>query len=233
MPHMLEIVGTVGDGPRARALEGARLSGGRPMLARRSRAVGRPHGRPAGLPTKCHAARAKCGTPLRTSGNRRASAALASEKHAELPDDADDALQSAYALFLERYNGLGEPLAWLYTTVKREAWSIRRRPARRRESSLSGQNGEGIEFDLACSVPADTPGPEERAERAELLAERRLALSKLKRDERRALLLLGLGLSYVEICELTGWTYTKVNRCLSEGRAALRGIENCLDRQAR
>lgn len=48
-------------------------------------------------------------------------------KHAELPDDVDDALQSAYALFLDRYNGLGEPLAWLYTTVKREAWAMRRR----------------------------------------------------------------------------------------------------------
>jgi DNA-directed RNA polymerase specialized sigma24 family protein len=30
------------------------------------------------------------------------------------------------------------------------------------------------------------------------------------------------GLSYTEIGELRGWTYTKVNRCLSEGRAALR-----------
>ena len=49
--------------------------------------------------------------------------------------DIDDALQSAYALFLERYNGLGEPLAWLYTTVKREAWGIRRRASRRRERS--------------------------------------------------------------------------------------------------
>jgi hypothetical protein len=26
------------------------------------------------------------------------------------------------------------------------------------------------------------------------------------------------GHSYQEICELTGWTYTKVNRCLTEGR---------------
>ena len=29
------------------------------------------------------------------------------------------------------------------------------------------------------------------------------------------------GYSYAEICELCGWTYTKVNRCLAEGRARL------------
>ena len=30
------------------------------------------------------------------------------------------------------------------------------------------------------------------------------------------------GYSYAEICERCGWTYTKVNRCLAEGRARLR-----------
>ena len=38
------------------------------------------------------------------------------------------------------------------------------------------------------------------------------------------------GHSYQEICELTGWTYTKVNRCLTEGRkrffARYEGIES-------
>jgi RNA polymerase sigma factor (sigma-70 family) len=144
-------------------------------------------------------------------------------RHAELPDDADDALQTAYALFLERYGGRGEPLAWLYTTVKREAWAIRRRRSRRHETSLSGQAGhEGVEYGLAQLMPVDAPGPEECAARAELLAQRRRALSKLKPDERQALWLLGFGLSYAEICEVTGWTHTKVNRCLSEGRVALR-----------
>lgn len=60
--------------------------------------------------------------------------------------------------------------------------------------------------------------------RVELLTQRRHALSKLKTDERRALWLLGFGLSYAEISEVTGWTHTKVNRCLSEGRVALREV---------
>jgi RNA polymerase sigma factor (sigma-70 family) len=143
-------------------------------------------------------------------------------RHAELPDDTDDALQSAYALFLERYNGFGEPLAWLYTTVKREAWAIRRRTSRRRECSFTAQAGDGLERDLSQVLPVEAPGPDERTSRDELLAERRQALAELKPDERQALWLLGLGFSYAEICEATGWTYTKVNRCLSEGRAALR-----------
>ena len=32
------------------------------------------------------------------------------------------------------------------------------------------------------------------------------------------------GYSYAEIQALTGWTYTKVNRALSEGRARLRAL---------
>jgi DNA-directed RNA polymerase specialized sigma24 family protein len=82
------------------------------------------------------------------------------------------------------------------------------------------------ELDLAEALPADQPGPAERVEREELFAEQMRTLSTLKRDERRALGLLALGLSYMEICEATGWTYTKVNRCLSEGRAALRELQS-------
>ncbi len=144
-------------------------------------------------------------------------------RHAQLPDDVDDALQTAYLRFIERYNGVGEPLAWLYTTVKREAWAIRSRRARLRGYAVEVQSGETIsEFDLVEALPSGDPGPADLSERRETLGERREALAGLKRDERRALWLLGFGFSYAEICEATGWTYTKVNRCISEGRASLR-----------
>lgn len=142
-------------------------------------------------------------------------------RHAELAEDADDALQSACLLFIERYNGLGEPLAWLYTTVKREAWAMRRRTWRQRECSLVMDTAGGP-VDPDEALPSELPGPAERTERDELVAEKLQAISRRKPDERRAPTLLAMGLSYVEICENTGWTHTKVNRCVSEGRSALR-----------
>jgi DNA-directed RNA polymerase specialized sigma24 family protein len=39
-------------------------------------------------------------------------------------------------------------------------------------------------------------------------------LARLKPAERTALGMRAAGLSYAEIGELRGWTYTKVNRCI-------------------
>jgi hypothetical protein len=60
----------------------------------------------------------------------------------------------------------------------------------------------------------------EQAERWERLRHGAEAIRRLKPQELRALLLRAEGYSYREICEITGWTYTKVNRCLTEGRRA-------------
>jgi len=53
-------------------------------------------------------------------------------------------------------------------------------------------------------------------ERVERSAE---ALRRLKPDEAKALILKAQGLSYQEIGSSLGWTYSKVNRCITEGRA--------------
>jgi len=143
-------------------------------------------------------------------------------RHAELAEDAEDALQSACVLFIERYRGDCEPLAWLYTTVKREAWGMRRKVSRRREVSLDCPRGEDCEQAWVEAIPSDCPTCEELAIRKEEVGERGELIARLKPDQRRALGLLAVGLSYAEICELTGWTYTKVNRSIAEGRTALR-----------
>ena len=44
------------------------------------------------------------------------------------------------------------------------------------------------------------------------------ALNALKPQEVRALTLKAQGYSYAEIGEITGWSYTKINRCMAEGR---------------
>lgn len=174
---------------------------------------------------------------LRASVNHERNAALLCEllqrsehllrqqarNHAELAEDAEDALQSAFVLFIERYRGDWEPLAWLYTTVKREAWALRRKVSRRRVVSLDAPNGSAdSQQPWVEGLPNAAPDPEEQALRDEEIDERRQMLAALKADQRRALGLFGAGLSYAEICEATGWRYTKVNRSIAEGRAALR-----------
>jgi RNA polymerase sigma factor (sigma-70 family) len=80
----------------------------------------------------------------------------------------------------------------------------------------------GALTDPLDAVPADRPDPAERLERAERFADACRALAALKANERLAIVLQAQGYSYAEIADLCGWTYTKVNRSLAEGRAKLR-----------
>jgi RNA polymerase sigma factor (sigma-70 family) len=147
-------------------------------------------------------------------------------KHAQLPEDAEEALQAACILFIERFDARYRPLPWLQTTVKREAWRIAKRAHRRRELGITAvpRNDRSGTTDLTDAFPDLDADPFENACRHELIRERHDAFEHLKPDERVALLLLGLGYSYTEIADSCGWTKTKVNRCIAEGRAALRAL---------
>jgi hypothetical protein len=79
------------------------------------------------------------------------------------------------------------------------------------------------------SLPAEAPPDDdswsdactdEQAERYEQLRLGAEAMAGLKPQEIRCLVLKAEGLSYREICAATGWSYTKVNRSLTEGRRA-------------
>ena len=106
---------------------------------------------------------------------------------------------------------------WMLTVVGREAMAVRRLRLR----SL----GDGADASEAVGLlPSEGPGPHDRVEHRERVARAARLLARLKPQERRALALQAEGYSYAEIQELTGWTYTKVNRCLAEGRARLRGL---------
>jgi hypothetical protein len=98
---------------------------------------------------------------------------------------------------------------WLKTVVKHEAYSLYRQRER-----------QGVPTDRADAQTAegrlpDTHDHVERLERLQVGAE---AMSRLKPQEVRCMLLLAGGHSYKQIQELTGFSYTKVNRCLTEGR---------------
>jgi RNA polymerase sigma factor (sigma-70 family) len=138
-------------------------------------------------------------------------------------DDADDALQRALEILLLKAptDNPRELIRWTQTVVKHEALAIRRE----RERTLSGPAARPTEpghEDWVALIPADTDGPAERAERHEAIARSREALQALKPQELRALSLLAEGYSYKEIGKITGFSQTKINRCLAEGRERFR-----------
>src|SRR4051794_7905198 len=125
-------------------------------------------------------------------------------------DDAQDAVQRALEIYMRRASSLdpATELAWLKVVVKHEALAVRRGRA-----TVAGE-----EVDLDAVPAAAQRSVEERMESAERVERSAEVMRRLKRDEARALMLKAEGLSYVEIGERLGWTYTKVNRCITEGR---------------
>src|ERR1700754_834896 len=127
-------------------------------------------------------------------------------------DDALDAYQRALEIYLRRL-GTVDPAtegAWLRVVVKHEAMAIR-------NARLTSVDHEDVDLDdqvrTGLREVEDTVAGGERVERSVE------ALKALKPDEARALLLKAEGLSYQEIGKHFGWTYTKVNRSITEGRA--------------
>jgi len=126
-------------------------------------------------------------------------------------DDALDAYQRALEIFLRRADRVlpETELAWLKVVVKHEAMAIRSA----RSESVSNE-----ELDLdARPEPRQRP-LDERAAGGERVSRSAEALRALKPDERRALMLKAQGYSYDEIGRHLNWTYTKVNRAITEGR---------------
>jgi RNA polymerase sigma factor (sigma-70 family) len=140
-------------------------------------------------------------------------------------DDADDALQRALEILLLKAptEDPRELIRWTQTVVKHEALAVRRD----RERILSGPAAMAADpgrEDWVALIPAESDGPPERVERQEAIARNREALQALKPQELRALTLLAEGYSYKEIGEITGFSQTKINRCLAEGRERLRSL---------
>jgi uncharacterized membrane protein YgcG len=104
----------------------------------------------------------------------------------------------------------------MQVVTKREALAVRRQ----RERLLSGRRAPAgdEDRDLLDSIASESPQPTDRAESRERVARSGEALRALKPQEIRALTLKAQGYSYKEIGEITGWSYTKINRCMAEGR---------------
>lgn len=145
-------------------------------------------------------------------------------KHAVTNAEAEEALQDAFTAFVAHFDpGRGAPpIAWLTLTLKRSCWEKRRRLRLDRHVCPEASSTDAEPICVVEEYAASLSDTELSIERAEDLLEAQQRLARLKPDERTALLLLSFGYSYKEIGQRRGWTYTKVNRCISEGRAALR-----------
>jgi RNA polymerase sigma factor (sigma-70 family) len=148
----------------------------------------------------------------------------AARRYSLCADDAEDALQRGLEILLRKAptDDPRELIKWMQTVVKHEALAIRRERERDLAGPAAASSAESENWvDL---LPTRTAGPPERTERRETIARSREALQALKPQELRALTLLAEGYSYEEIGELTGYSQTKVNRCLAEGRDRFRRL---------
>jgi RNA polymerase sigma factor (sigma-70 family) len=134
-------------------------------------------------------------------------------RHSLCADDAQEAYQRAMEIFLRRASTLDPQRAgaWLHTVTKHEAMAVRRQ-----RQQLVGV--EDIDFDR--HEARHLPSPDEQIVNFDHLTRSAEALQRLKPNELRALWLKASGQSYNAIAEAQGWTYTKVNRLITEGRRA-------------
>jgi RNA polymerase sigma factor (sigma-70 family) len=125
--------------------------------------------------------------------------------------DAEDAYQRGLEILMTKAPTAcrAELAPWLHTVIKHEALALRRQ----RERLLAADPAASDEI-----VPESVPSPAEDAAARERLRQTAEALRELKPSEIKCLLLKALGYSYDEIAARTGFSWTKVNRSLTEGR---------------
>lgn len=141
-------------------------------------------------------------------------------RHSICDDDAADAYQRGLEIFLRNARRLDAATAhrWLCRVVRNEALAVREQ--RVRHVPAVPVNPDRAEARHEAS-------PEEQVLGREQLAQATEALLRLKDAELHALCLQASGRSYAEIAAESGWTRTKVNRALVEGRRRL--LAQCAD----
>jgi len=148
------------------------------------------------------------------------------QRYSLCAEDAEDAYQRALEILLVKAptTDVRELIRWTQTVTKHEALAVRRNRERLLGRAAPTGGGSYGTPDWVELIAVEGDGPDERAERREAIARSREALQALRPAELRALTLLAEGYSYSEIGELTGFSRTKVNRCLAEGRERFRNL---------
>lgn len=132
-------------------------------------------------------------------------------RYAGDPDDAHDAYQRALELLLEHAATIepGKALPWMHVVVRREATALRRRHDRHAPLDIEQLDRRDA-----------SDRTDEHLTNIDLAHRASEALATLTDTEAQALCLRAQGLTYEEIADTVGWSYTKVNRAVTEGRRA-------------
>ncbi len=174
-----------------------------PLPAAPSRASGRARERVV--------AHALAGDVARLHGEALLRTAL---RYSQSADDAHDAYQRAMERLLEHAGTIdrSKAVAWMHVVVRREAGLVRR------NHGPTTVPLEADDVDVAMHRLARLP--DEHVHAIDLAQRASEALATLKEAEAQALCLRAQGLSYDEIADVYGWSYSKVNRAVTEGRKA-------------
>jgi DNA-directed RNA polymerase specialized sigma24 family protein len=137
-------------------------------------------------------------------------------RRARTDQDAEDAVQQALAIAFAHRERIRSQTALAYVAViaQHEASRLRRQSERLRS----------LDQPLHADPPTSAHDliAEEPTVDLDALIDVRDALGQIKPDQARALIARALGWRYRELCDAFAWTYTKTNRCLTEGRQAVR-----------
>lgn len=142
-------------------------------------------------------------------------------RHSLCDEDAADAFQRGVEIFLRNARRLDADNAhrWLFAVVRNESVAVRRQ----REAAV---DREAVDAEELAGVHRESP--EEAVIAREEVAETVEGLVRLKEAELQAVWLKASGHSYAEIAADRGWSQTKVNRSLVEGRRRLQAHRDAL-----
>jgi DNA-directed RNA polymerase specialized sigma24 family protein len=152
----------------------------------------------------------------RLAREQRPALLACARRRARTNEDAEDAVQQALAIALGVRERIRAETAVAYISVIARHEAIRLSEERDRHRSLDqplSANGRGNPHDVLADP---------RRVDVDAVIDALAALRDAKPDHARAMMARTLGWRYAEICEAFGWSYTKTNRCVTEGRAALR-----------
>jgi DNA-directed RNA polymerase specialized sigma24 family protein len=137
-------------------------------------------------------------------------------RRAGTDQDAEDAVQEALVIAFTHRDRIRTQTALAYVAVV----------AQHEASRLRRQTERLLSLDRPLHIDTPTSAhdlvADDRTVDLDALIDTRNALDQIKPDQARALFARALGWRYREICDAFAWSYTKTNRCVTEGRAAVR-----------